>query len=85
MFFYVAIGAIVALVLVYEHILRSERKEHRAEVNHLLDSAEAERRDLYNRIMSGSIYQYQTATTEKPKVKKPTNYLKSKLDEADRQ
>lgn len=83
MFFYVAIGAVVVLAGVYEYVIWAERKAHRAEVNHLLDIAEAERRDLYDRIMSGSIHQYQSVKTDRPKVKKTTNYLKSKIEQSE--
>lgn len=84
MFFYTSIIALLVLAFVYEWIIRMERKEHRAEVQRVLERAEAERSNLYDRIMSGSIHQYQSATSDKPKVKKSTNFFKSKLDETDR-
>lgn len=81
---YVSVGAIVVLMLGYEMILQQERKELNRRLKEVMDAAEAERKDLYNRLMAKNTGEYKALSQESKPSSKPNNFLKANLEEADR-
>lgn len=85
MLFAIYVATIVFLFFYYEKKLSAEQNKHREEVAKLLQIAESERKELYDRIMSKDLHVYKAAKAEPKKSNKPQNFLKAQIDKAYRE
>lgn len=81
----VYVFSLVVVIILYNVQLAKERRFHREEVNEILKRAEVERKELHDRLMSRSLGEYTASKGEKPKSRKPRNFLKEQIEKAYRE
>ena len=86
---------LVLVIFIYQVMMIKERNAHREEIKWMLEQYEEQNRkflehnkkqnELFtNAMISKNVHEYKVATSESKPSPKPTNFLKSKIEEANR-